>query len=361
MGKKQKKKKPTTMKKIIQTERERRRNTLAMNRVLEVQGCGEGAGAGAAEDAPVGASGQECEETSMVAAQGGGCSDQVRAEHEGDTPCCSTLVPPACAGSASAGGVATPSASTSSYPEGVGGAPPKKGPSHSMPVLPPGCRMHQNMVVREYVNQILDSQFDEMITTFLQLLRKFELRAREKNPIKARMNRRYAAGLREIAKGVKLKTISLVIMAPNIEKIEAPGGLDDLVSRIHDLCELKKIPVVYGLSRTRLTRAMFTDMQMGQEQHGPSQKPGPSTQPTRKRRHRSKELAGLTKVSCVGVKDANGAHQLFKDIIRRGEELKEAWRARQLEKAIASEQGPASSSSAGSVPANVSPSTHPSE
>ena len=55
------------------------------------------------------------------------------------------------------------------------------------------------------------------------------------------------------------------------------GGLDDLVSRIHDLCELKKIPVVYGLSRTRLTRAMFTDMQMGQEQHGPSQKPGPST------------------------------------------------------------------------------------
>ena len=74
-----------------------------------------------------------------------------------------------------------------------------------------------------YVNQILDSQFDEMITTFLQLLRKFELRAREKNPIKARMNRRYAAGLREIAKGVKLKTISLVIMAPNIEKIEAPG------------------------------------------------------------------------------------------------------------------------------------------
>ena len=57
---------------------------------------------------------------------------------------------------------------------------------------------------------------------------------------------------REVAKGVKLRRVQTVIVAPNIEQIEAEGGLDDLLASILAQAQEAGIPVVFALSRKKL-------------------------------------------------------------------------------------------------------------
>lgn len=57
---------------------------------------------------------------------------------------------------------------------------------------------------------------------------------------------------REVAKGVKLRRVQTVIVAPNIEQIETEGGLDDLLAAILEQAEQAGIPVVFALSRKKL-------------------------------------------------------------------------------------------------------------
>ena len=57
---------------------------------------------------------------------------------------------------------------------------------------------------------------------------------------------------REVAKGVKMRRVRTVIVAPNIEQIETEGGLDDLLANILQQAEAAGIPVVFALSRKKL-------------------------------------------------------------------------------------------------------------
>ena len=57
---------------------------------------------------------------------------------------------------------------------------------------------------------------------------------------------------REVAKGVKMRRVRTVIVAPNIEQIETEGGLDDLLASILMQAEAAGIPVVFALSRKKL-------------------------------------------------------------------------------------------------------------
>ena len=45
----------------------------------------------------------------------------------------------------------------------------------------------------------------------------------QKDPTKAKARRRYVLGLREVTKHLKLKKLKLVIISPNLEKIQAKG------------------------------------------------------------------------------------------------------------------------------------------
>ena len=57
---------------------------------------------------------------------------------------------------------------------------------------------------------------------------------------------------REVAKAVRLRKACTVVVAPNIEHIEAEGGLDDLLTSILTQAQASGIPIVFALSRKKL-------------------------------------------------------------------------------------------------------------
>eukprot|EP00775_Hariotina_reticulata_P004675 gene4675-4929_t len=67
----------------------------------------------------------------------------------------------------------------------------------------------------------------------------FQDRAIAKNPVKVR-------------KSVKLGKAKAVLLAPNIEQMEAEGGLTDSVDDILASCTAAEVPVVFALSRKKM-------------------------------------------------------------------------------------------------------------
>jgi ribosomal protein L7Ae-like RNA K-turn-binding protein len=61
-------------------------------------------------------------------------------------------------------------------------------------------------------------------------------------------------GLREVRKAIKNGKAKAVLLAPNIEQVDAAGGLNDSVTDIMDACAGSEpaVPVVFALSRKRL-------------------------------------------------------------------------------------------------------------
>jgi selenocysteine insertion sequence-binding protein 2 len=53
-------------------------------------------------------------------------------------------------------------------------------------------------VVREYVDQPLDAELNELVTLLLGELMKYQERARQKDAVKAKTRRRLVFGLREV-------------------------------------------------------------------------------------------------------------------------------------------------------------------
>ena len=51
---------------------------------------------------------------------------------------------------------------------------------------------------------------------------------------------------------MRLRKACTVVVAPNIEHIEAEGGLDDLLTSILTQAEASNIPIVFALSRKKL-------------------------------------------------------------------------------------------------------------
>jgi selenocysteine insertion sequence-binding protein 2 len=66
------------------------------------------------------------------------------------------------------------------------------------------------------------------------------------------MHRWYICGLREVRKAVKHRKAHTIILAPNIEQIEADGALNDHVEAIIAACKETDTPVVFALSRKKL-------------------------------------------------------------------------------------------------------------
>ena len=61
-------------------------------------------------------------------------------------------------------------------------------------------------------------------------------------------------GLREVAKFLKVKKIHGIIFAPDIEKVETEGGLDDAVRKLIADAELMGVPVIFGLNRSEMNK-----------------------------------------------------------------------------------------------------------
>jgi len=147
-------------------------------------------------------------------------------------------------------------------------------------------------VIREYVKQVLLPELDEATMALLQDLARFQARLREQDPVKAQQKRRFHCGLREVLKGAKRGKYKAVIIATNIDKIEADGGLDDQVEAIVEACAVSCIPVVFGLNRNKLGKAIGTSH----------------------------------KISSVGVTNYDGAHMHYKRMISLLEAAQADWK-----------------------------------
>lgn len=63
-------------------------------------------------------------------------------------------------------------------------------------------------------------------------------------------------GIREVTKHLKLKKLKCVILAPNCEKIESKGGLDDAINLIIQTSIEQNVPFVFALGRKGLGKAV---------------------------------------------------------------------------------------------------------
>ncbi|XP_076630371.1 uncharacterized protein LOC143346290 [Colletes latitarsis] len=135
---------------------------------------------------------------------------------------------------------------------------------------------------REYCTNMLTPSLTNSLEILLREIKRLQKRLHEKNPNKSRYKRRYYAGLKEVRKHVELKKVKFVIIAPDLEKVELEGGLDDQVDKLLEACRMQNVIYCFALGRRKL----------GYYSHG----------------------KGL--VGCIGVANYSGAEELFKNVLR---------------------------------------------
>lgn len=63
-------------------------------------------------------------------------------------------------------------------------------------------------------------------------------------------------GIREVTKHLKLAKLKCVILAPNCEKIQTKGGLDDAINNIIKASMEQDVPFLFALGRKGLGKAV---------------------------------------------------------------------------------------------------------
>jgi hypothetical protein len=145
--------------------------------------------------------------------------------------------------------------------------------------------------IREYVDQILDKEFEKIFSNFICKLRDIYYKKKSVAPLKAK--KRIVVGMREIEKNLKLNNVLLLFVVPYIEKVvDVKNSLDERLMRIFDDCHKKEIPIFFGLNKFKLGQI------------------------SRKK---------LSSISMLGIVNVEGMENELKNIIKKGEELKKKW------------------------------------
>lgn len=101
---------------------------------------------------------------------------------------------------------------------------------------------------RQVVTPALNGATAALLTRLLEL--QARLRARE--PLKAKARQRLVFGLRECGKALRTRRAKALFVAPNVEQVLAPGGLDDAVDGLLEMAHACGVPVVLALTRARM-------------------------------------------------------------------------------------------------------------
>nr|CAD7257609.1 unnamed protein product [Timema shepardi] len=115
----------------------------------------------------------------------------------------------------------------------------------------PKSQLHSRKF-REYCEHMLTPEINGAAETLISELVRLQNRLYQRDPIKAQIKRRYVAGLRELKKHISLKKLKLLIIAPDIDRIECKGGLDDTVNQLKESASIQNIPYVFALNRNKL-------------------------------------------------------------------------------------------------------------
>eukprot|EP01080_Neovahlkampfia_damariscottae_P006333 gene6333-10340_t len=159
-------------------------------------------------------------------------------------------------------------------------------------------------IVREYVNQLLSPELDETVIELLKKLTKFQTKLKNTQPLKYKSKKRYVIGLREVERAIKSKRIRSIIIAPNIDKIVSPGGLDEVVIDLLNLAYENRVGVVFALNIRKM----------------------------------GKSIGKTIKISVIGIISAEGAIDDFRKMLRLSQELKEAWNSKKIEALVPNEE-----------------------
>jgi selenocysteine insertion sequence-binding protein 2 len=138
------------------------------------------------------------------------------------------------------------------------------------------------MLIREYCDQIITDALNEKVFEFLSKIYLLQERKRQRDPSKAAMHRRYVIGLREVARGVKLAEVKIVVIAPNIDENSSEDGLDSRVQDIIHIAKENNVLVTFALNRKKLGKAFGKTVRM----------------------------------SAVGVCNVDGANELYQEVVQ---------------------------------------------
>ncbi|XP_054166115.1 selenocysteine insertion sequence-binding protein 2-like [Oppia nitens] len=105
---------------------------------------------------------------------------------------------------------------------------------------------------REYCCQQLTEEIDKITINLLSDLVLFQDRLHARDPIKASMKRRLIYGFKEVTKYAKINKLKLLIITPDIEKIESRGGLDDSLHNLITIAETNETHIVFALNMKSL-------------------------------------------------------------------------------------------------------------
>ena len=143
-----------------------------------------------------------------------------------------------------------------------------------------------------YGRQVLTPQLNAACAALLQRLMELQARLRACDPLKAKARQRLVFGLREAAKALRTRRARALIVAPNVEAVVAPGGLDDALAALLTAAAASGVPVVLALTRARMGAITGRPVRM----------------------------------SACAVLDASGCEEAFKEVLRLAEEGRQEWR-----------------------------------
>jgi len=147
---------------------------------------------------------------------------------------------------------------------------------------------------RSYCTHLLSPELDSTVSLLMADLVRFQDKQHAKDPVKAKAKRRFVVGLREVAKFLKVKKIHCIILAPDIERVETEGGLDDAVSKLIADAKAQEIKTVFGLNRRKLGKLCLKKVP----------------------------------VSCIGIMNYQGSDENYKTMLSLASNLTESYQAR---------------------------------
>ena len=103
-----------------------------------------------------------------------------------------------------------------------------------------------------YGRQVLSRELNASAAAMLSRLMELQNRLRATDPLRAKAKRRVVFGLREAAKAVRSRRAKLLVVVPNVEAVEAPGGLDEALGSLLDSARASGVPLALALTRAKM-------------------------------------------------------------------------------------------------------------
>ncbi|KAG5681457.1 hypothetical protein PVAND_010891 [Polypedilum vanderplanki] len=102
---------------------------------------------------------------------------------------------------------------------------------------------------REYCDHFITPEIRNLCELVIKDLFRYQENKFQQNPVKAKANRRYVVGFKEVRKFLVVARLKLIFIAPDLER---NTEVDKLVDDIKSIAQKHKIPYVFGLKRRKL-------------------------------------------------------------------------------------------------------------